>query len=232
MSTKNDKAPVSSGPRAAPAPGPGDLELMLHADGELEGDAIATVDEWLARDRAARQKALALGLTSAIVREQALAAAEQADGIADLVMKAIAADAEREAKDTAAAPEREVADPPRKAAAVAPIGRKPANDNARSFRVIAALAVAAAAALLLWGRGSTDHAGTQPTAALTLPAPHDTAIQVEPPLPEREAARGVEVSAVDFGGHTGAVFYVPTGSAASDTTAVVWLSDDSSGGNE
>jgi anti-sigma factor RsiW len=206
MSTKNDRAQA-----------PTDLELMLYADGELEGEALAAVEAWLERDRTARRKMLALGITSDIVRSRALGAAEKADGIADLVMGAIAAEAKQE-----------VADPPKKEATVTPLHRKPANDNARSFKVIAALAAAAAAALLLWSRGPAERAGTEPTAALS---PHDTAAKVEP-RPEGEAVRGVEVSAVDFGGRTGAVFYVPTGSAASDTTAVVWLSDDSSGGNE
>jgi hypothetical protein len=44
-----------------------------------------------------------------------------------------------------------------------------------------------------------------------------------------DVEHGVEVAAVDFGTRMGAVFYVPSGTSASSTTTVVWLSDDSSG---
>src|SRR5262245_38990712 len=60
MSNGNDKTSTTT-----------DLELMLYADGELEGEALAAVEALLASDRIARQKVLALGVASAIVREEA-----------------------------------------------------------------------------------------------------------------------------------------------------------------
>jgi len=36
----------------------------------------------------------------------------------------------------------------------------------------------------------------------------------------------VLVDAIDFGAHTGTIFYIPTGT---HTTTVVWLTDDESG---
>jgi anti-sigma factor RsiW len=198
MSTKTSKASR-----------PTDLELMLYADGELEGERLAAVEAYLAQDEAARKKLLAMAMVSNVVREQAQGASK-ADDIADLVMASIAA----EPKKAEAPAEQKVV----------PARRKPANDNARGLWVIAAFAAAAAAALLLWSRGSTtsDHAVSSsrtPSAPLSAPAPHE------------EVEHGVEVSAVDFGARMGAVFYVSSDNAAA-TTTVVWLSDDSSGGDE
>jgi anti-sigma factor RsiW len=198
MSTKTNKPPR-----------PTDLELMLYADGELEGERLEAVEAYLAQDEAARKKLLAMDMVSSVVREQPHAT--KADDIADLVMARIAA----EPKKAETAVEKKPA----------PAQRKPANDNARGLWIIAGIAAAAAAALLLWSRGpttSSDHgvaSSRTPSAPLSAPAPHD------------EVEHGVEVSAVDFGALTGAVFYVSSDNAAA-TTTVVWLSDDSSGGNE
>lgn len=199
MSTKSNKAPK-----------PTDLELMLYADGELEAERLAAVEAYLAEDEGAQRKMLAMGIVSSAVRDQALGGAKKADDIADLVMGAIAAEPKKAEKKPEAAP--------------VPAQRKPANDNARGLWVIAGIAAAAAAALLLWSRGPTDHGGVasgrSAAPALTAPAPLD------------HIEHGVEVSAVDFGAQTGAVFYVPSDNAEAVTTTVVWLSDDASGGDE
>lgn len=190
-------------------PTPTDMELMLYADGELDGEERAAVEAYLARDRSARRKLMALGMASDLVRERAELAGEGAGDVAGSVMAAIAAEAKNDA-------------PPAKPAEVIPIARR-RHDRGRGLWPAAALALAAAAALLVWGRSTTPtHRGevaTLPTTSITPPAKDDV-------------DHGVEVSAVDFGALTGAVFYVPNGPAASETTTVVWLSDDSAGGNE
>jgi hypothetical protein len=201
---------------------PTDLELMLHADGELDAARRAEVEAWLAsaddgegtaspERRAAHAKLAALGLVSGVVRESALAASASAgaDGIAAAVMGRLDA-------------------------------RKPANDTARRTYVLAAATfVAAAAAVLLWiqpfpfsGGGPVAHRGSAPAPGLTAvdafePDMPNTETEAEAEHPgDVSVEHAVEVSAVDFGGRTGAVLYVPGETSASSTT-VVWLSDDS-----
>jgi hypothetical protein len=216
---------------------PSDLELMLYADGELEGERFAAVEAFLARDAGSRRKLSSLGLVAGLVRERAIASASPADGIADALMAQIAAEAGTNGVVHAApAPLREVAAPttPNK---VAPRGAKPANDNSRGIFALAAAAIAAAAALMLWGRADLhpEVASNKPPAVqtearpivVTPPAP----VKVVEPAAEADDEHGVEVAAVDFGARMGSIFYVPTGSAASNaTTTVVWLNDEAAGG--
>ena len=158
---------------------PTDLELMLYADDELDGDRLAAVEAWLAASLAARTKLAALRAVSSMVRERALDST-RADGIADSVMGLIAAEGRHNGvagnAKSASTIGAESAAPARKVVAL----RHPANDRSRSVYLIAA---------------------------------------------------GV-VAAVDFGTRMGAVFYVPGETAASSTTTVVWLSDDSAGENQ
>src|SRR5262245_10720484 len=98
MSTKT---PVTTGgnPPSPPAARPTDLELMLYADGELEGEQLAAVEAYLAQDANARRKMMAMGLVSSVVREQALGdSAKKGDDIADLVMGSIAAEPKKAEK--------------------------------------------------------------------------------------------------------------------------------------
>jgi anti-sigma factor RsiW len=198
---------------------PTDLELMLYADGELEGEEAAAVEAYLARDANARAKLAAMGIVGGVVRAGALASTAKADGIADAVMAQIA---------------KESAEKPASAPVVPLRPARPANQNA--LWAVAVVAVAAAAGLLVWARGTTSPVGpvaSGPTAPLSAqsdgrPMGRDAAVRLD----SGGVVHGVEVAAVDFGAHSGAVFYVPTGSADSATTTVVWLSDDSSGGNE
>jgi anti-sigma factor RsiW len=195
---------------------PTDLELMLYADGELDGERLAEVEAHVAGDRTARRKLLGLGMAAGLVRERALQPSPLADGLADSIMAAI--DAEPAATQQVA----EVVALPRRSRSA-----RASNDNARGFMVLAVAAMAAAAGLLFWGRTPA------PPVAGMVPRDAPTALTVQVPLePEGDVQHGVEVAAVDFGARTGAVFYVPTGLTASSTTTVVWLSDDSSGGDE
>jgi hypothetical protein len=127
---------------------------------------------------------------------------------------------------------------------------RPANDNTRRIFGLAAAAVAAAAALMIWGRMEPGPGGerspviaaqtaqTAPNAEVPAPsveAPRSVDAQMaEPPRPEGDMEMGVEVAAVDFGAGSGSIFYVPRDSAglgaATAMTTVVWLADDVGGG--
>ena len=218
---------------------PSDLELMLYADGELEGDRFAAVEAFLARDAGSRRKLSSLGLVAGLVREQAVASASPADGIADALMAQIAMEAGTNGVVHAtSAPLREVVAPtPVKLAPVAPRAAKPANDNSRGIFALAAAAIAAAAALMIWARADVapevaENLSPRPTteARPIGVAPSAPVKGVEPAV-EVDDEHGVEVAAVDFGARMGSIFYVPTGSAASNaTTTVVWLNDEAVGG--
>ena len=217
---------------------PSDLELMLYADGELDGERVAVVEAFVARDPRARRKLTSLGFVSGLVRERAVAAASPADGIADALMAQITAEtATNGVIHTKAAPLREVAAPMKLApvVATAPRSAKPANDNSRGIFGLAAIAVAAAAALMIWGRADLHpEVASAPPAAQTEARPIIVAppapIKVVEPAAEVDGEHGVEVAAVDFGARMGSIFYVPSGSAASNaTTTVVWLNDEAAG---
>ena len=104
--------------------------------------------------------------------------------------------------------------------------------SSRAVYYFATAALAAAAARTLWARVDPDMPALPPTAAIgELPRP---TAQVEAPAtaaaqapsPEGELDVGVEVAAVDFGGRTGTIFYLPgEGSGQVSTTTVVWVND-------
>ncbi len=227
---------------------PTDLELMLYADGELEGERLREVKLAVEKDAALRSKLTALRLASDIVREDALAAdIDLTDGIMARITAA-SGTAERDPRDAAPAPK--VAEQ-RLPAKVEPllqpgVGKKVAakrgasNDNARGIFALTAVAVAAAAAMMVWGR--VDTAPTRPQEAPVAVAPNtqETAPAEPAPAPpaaapagEGETDVGVEVAAVDFGSRVGTIFYVPAEAAPSNhTTTVVWLADDPAGGEQ
>jgi anti-sigma factor RsiW len=186
---------------------PTDLELMLWADGELTGEEHERVAAYVAGDETAQAKLAAMGLVGDLLREEAQGATG-ADDLADLVMGRLEAEA-----------------PPEKLAPVLPL-RPAAPARRRTHRgawTLAVAAVAAAAGLLLWSRGPAPIEGGLASISTTT---HQT------PAPPAEAERGVEVAAIDTGEHAGAIFYVPSDSAQASDTAVVWITADSSGGNE
>jgi hypothetical protein len=203
---------------------PSDLDLMLYADGELEGEARAAVEAYLAKVAAGSTKVAQLNLASSILREQALDAAGKADGIADAVMAKIAAGG-AVAKETPALKLASLASKP------APSRRatrreRSANDNARAIFALAAVAVAAAAGLMIWGR--MDAAPQHAPIAISTTSPQSPALPSSAaPASEGDNEPGVEVAAVDFGARMGTIFYVPTKESTSNgTTTVVWLNDD------
>jgi hypothetical protein len=219
---------------------PSDLELMLYADGELDEDRRPAVEAYLARGTTGATKLGALHLVSGIVREQSLGAAGPADGIADAVMAKLTANgagaASKPTPITMGLQATSIPGPRSGPSATGAPRTKAANDNARGIFALASIAVAAAAALMIWGRmDASTQAPQGPVAAMNatpeqLPAPPAPA-KIAEPTPDVEGEHGVEVAAVDFGARMGSIFYVPSGAAASNaTTTVVWLNDDAAGG--
>jgi anti-sigma factor RsiW len=225
-----------SNPAAEPSGTPSDLELMLYADGELPEERLAEVEAYLERTASGRAKVRALDFTSALIREEALASAARAGDLTDAIFARIQAEAP---------PVVEAA--PVKLATVhaLPVAKrvpglqqkKPANDGSRAIFTLAAVAFAAAAGLMLWGK---MRIAPDPQAHLR-PMPVQTAVvaRTELPVPAKSAEiaaegdddHGVEVATVNFGSRSGSIFYVPKGVAASNaTTTVVWLNDDAAGG--
>jgi hypothetical protein len=232
-------------------PPPTDLELMLYADGELEEGRCREVEAYVTRDARCRAKVAGLEVVGAVFRERA-GGTSAADDIADAVMARIQVEARSgmsagaratvngtdgsgEARAVGSTELSSLAGGAAPKAASTSFEHRPANDNARRIFTLAALAVAAAAAMMIWGRTE----GEPPPIASTV---RPSAVTVEVPLqpepaptvlaePASAAHPGVEVAAVDFGARMGTIFYIPSGSAASsETTTVVWLSDEGTGG--
>lgn len=218
-----------------------DLDLMLYLDGELSAGRHDEVRRALTRDKVLRSKLSALEVTSTIIRERAVDAAANID-LADSVMaKILAGDAavSLDQRDIAPVLEQSQDSSTQQTEPVRleKLGARsqPSNDNARSIFALVALAVAAAASFMVWGRLAPNPSTTAPIAMVTTqevaPAKPPAELPMQPAIaPEPETVEepevGVEVAAVDFGSKVGTVFYVPTEAAASThTTTVVWLTD-------
>ena len=230
---------------------PTDLELMLYFDGELEEPRKSAVAAFIAADLGAQNKLAGLQITSGFLQAHAHDLAPEGD-IAALVLAKIEAEtpAEKPAPTTAQGAKilQFPGTPAHRAAATstnrapAPLRQRPANDYARRIVGVAALAVAAAAALAIWGKTTTGSgAGPQtgpvavttpssapsPQASPGSPSSTQPQVDVASVAPEGDVEHGVEVAAVNFGAHMGSIFYVPSGSIeANHTTTVVWLADD------
>lgn len=233
---------------------PSDMELMLYFDGELEEPRKSEVAAFINADLRSQNKLAGLRITSALVEAQAqeIAAGPRkgrspADDIADIVLAKIQAEGPI-ARTTASPPEAKIIPFPVRSTSKSsgsptptkvPARSRPANDYARRIIGVAALAVAAAAALAIWGKQAAGPgapsggqvAQTSPSSApspAASPAPTTAQPQVEvAAVPEGEEEHGVEVASVNFGAHMGSIFYVPSGSIeANRTTTVVWLADD------
>ncbi|WP_437732230.1 anti-sigma factor family protein [Sorangium sp. So ce1335] len=243
MSTANSSK-ANHGEASAP---PTDLELMLYVDGELDEARHRQVEAYVRHDPRCRAKVAGLVTAADMIRDGALASSA-ADSIADAVMAKIQAEpavaakiqvapvAAARADGGAAAQPRAASSSGEATRSPAPLRGSPANDNARGIFALTAIAVAAAAALMVWGRMDAE----APSASLPAPtvpevlAPAPLATVSEPaalPSAEGEVQPGVEIATVDFGARMGTIFYVPREAVASGpTTTVVWLSDDGPGG--
>ncbi|AUX36496.1 MULTISPECIES: anti-sigma factor [Sorangium] len=233
MSTANSSK-ANHGDASAP---PTDLELMLYVDGELDEARHRQVEEYVLHDPRCRAKVAGLVTAADMIRDSALASSA-ADGIADGVMAKILEGQGAVAKANGGAVVQPLAASPPAAPprARARLQGSPANDNARGIFALTALAVAAAAAMMVWGRTDVEApsaalTATAPSAELAPPPAAPTHEPVAAPTAEGEIEPGVEIAAVDFGARMGSIFYVPREAAASGpTTTVVWLSDEGPGG--
>jgi len=207
---------------------PTDLELMLFADGELEARRRAEVEAWIARDARARAKLSSLHVVAEAVRESASGAPSPsvADGVMHLVSMG----------ET----------PPRTLASVEP-SRPPRRTVKRAMVAVTALAAAAVVLASLGERGVAPPVAMgkrhgSDAAATSVPQTAPVVAMGDPPgvsqAPPGEARQdpsrehGVEVWSVEFGSRSGAVFYVPSDTSPTDTTTVVWLSQDPREGSE
>jgi anti-sigma factor RsiW len=218
---------------------------MLYADGELGDERRAEVETHLTGDETARRKLWGLRMTGDLVREAA-SELSTADSIADAVMMKIGADSKsngaHSTQDSRSSKQAEVIPiGERRPAALGKVAAKrPANDSSRSIWALTAVAVAAAAGMMIWGRMEAGPTLEGPRAQTTtsavesaapVEAPKPLAAEVPSPTPDGELEMGVEVAAVDFGARTGTIFYVAGDQGASSpTTTVVWLADDVAGG--
>ncbi|AUX47060.1 hypothetical protein SOCE26_085720 [Sorangium cellulosum] len=238
MSTANSSK-ANHGEAGSP---PTDLELMLYVDGELDEARHRQVEAYVLHDPRCSAKVAGLVAAADMIRDGALSSSA-ADGIADGVMAKIAGAKVDVAADDAGAALRPVAPPAASPAGALPrarprLERAPANDNARGIFALTALAAAAAAALMIWGRTEAPAPGAAlpAPAPVEVPSPRTAAPSAEPaaaPSAESEAEPGVEIAAVDFGARMGTIFYVPREAVASGpTTTVVWLSDEGPGGQQ
>ncbi|MBI5531370.1 MAG: hypothetical protein HY898_01555 [Deltaproteobacteria bacterium] len=191
---------------------PSAMELMLYADGELDQSRAAEVEAWLAGSAEGRAVVATFGELGAIVRGHADETAQQAgaDRIADEVMARI---------DEAPVSEGRV------------VRLQPSQPHASWVGyAMTGLAAAAAVAFVMWrlaGSNVSQLSSTQPTAR---PSQADPGLVVaSAPIPAsdpEDREPGVSVDAIEFGAHTGTIFYVPNDTG---TTTVVWLTDDDTG---
>jgi anti-sigma factor RsiW len=190
---------------------------MAYADGELEGDARARVEELVKTSDEARRVLDAMGVLGDVVRDGVSARADSAavDAIADEVIAQI----ERNAPTM------------RGSRIVVPITQaRPSGRRGGVAIVVTVLALAAGAVLLLRSGSPTPVAdGT----------PHETPPVVQPPAPaptETASAMPSEVAAADEQGvdleevsstkNKVNVFFMPTpASAGAVASVVVWIDD-------
>jgi hypothetical protein len=210
---------------------------MQLLDGELDEARHREVASWLAADGEMPAKLETMALVGDVLRAE-VDRDERADAVADAVMAKL------------------VEEPPVKqeAEVVSLASRRlrhyakaePANQNARSIFWLAGIAAAVAFGLFFWSRAGLDRVdvasgpadGVASTASVAALDPADSSLDPKwitagPAAVaevEEEPGHAVEVAAVDFGSHTGSVFYVSAGhSVAATTTAVVWVTDSGGG---
>jgi anti-sigma factor RsiW len=188
-----------------------DLELMLYADGELDGDRLAEVEAELARSERARRVVASIRRTGDLLRAQVdeTAGHAGADDVAAAVMRTIEAARLEEGRKTPS------------------VVRGPSS----WWYAMGGLAAAAAVAMVVWrvvGAGLATQVADGPAPSGGPASVSGTEVaSARLPAPDYDPEPSVSVDAVDFGARTGTIFYVP---ADKGTTTIVWLSDDESGG--
>jgi anti-sigma factor RsiW len=201
------------------------IDLMAYADGELEADARARVDELLRTNDEARRVLDAMGALGDVVREGADARAEAAgiDEIAEEVITRI-----------------ERAEPTGKGTQiVVPIAEARASREGRGGRVAVAIAVFALAAgvfLVLRSNGTSPVADNAPHEPPPVVQPVSPSAPVAPSAVPAEVAAadddGVDLEEVSSTKNKVNVFFMPSGNAGAAASVVVWIDDRRAGGGK
>lgn len=189
------------------------LELMKLHDGEASEEEARALEEALSAD----DRAVLGGLEQVgdFVRAHSAAGASPADSIADSVMAAL----EREPGSPEATPRK--VEPKLEVV-------KGGGSRGRAAAWGAGVALALAAAGVLWLRSAEEPAPRAPVAQApqpSLPEPVVEAPSVAPAI-EEENEPAAAIESVDFGNQAGTIFMVPAGE---ETTPVVWLVDEPAG---
>jgi anti-sigma factor RsiW len=197
------------------------IDLMAYADGELEGDARARIEELVRTSDEARRVLDAMGVLGEVVREGVDARADAAavDEIADEVIAKIER-GEPTVKGTRI---------------VVPIAKAQASRGRGGVAAVVAVLALAAAAFLVLRYGTpapvaenTPHElppSLQPTAPSSTEAP-----SVPAPVVAEADEQGVDLEEVSSTKNKVNVFFMPSGvSAGAVASVVVWI-DDRHGG--
>jgi anti-sigma factor RsiW len=189
------------------------IDLMAYADGELQGDARARVEELVRTNDEARGVLDAMGALGDVVREGADARAEAAsiDSIADDVIAKI-----ERSEDTG-----------RGSRIPAPIAQARNGRRMGTTVVIAALALAAGVVFLV-------RAGAPPAATATRETPAAVRPSASSPLEAPSSApaavaatedNGVDLEEVSSTENKVDVFFMPRASLGAAASVVVWIDD-------
>ena len=192
---------------------PSSLELMCYFDGELEAVRASEVEAWLERNPSERKVLDSLQFSQEIFRETQRDYSS-ADSIANAVMDRI-----------------EKADVKTAKAQVIHL-QTPASSRQWPVALVAfgGLAAAAVVALAVWklaGPSLLQNAPVSASRGVTVGSSENSGLSPSSPVSDQDLEPSVSVDAVDFGAHTGTIFYVPTDTG---TTTVVWLADEEVGG--
>lgn len=176
-------------------------DLMLLHDGELDAEAEAELLAQLEADEAAQVELAGLQQLGDFLREAEATAEEPGfASVADAVLERLDEPALRSVEESPLEPKLE------------PAGRE------RGWVVAVGVALAAAAAGLLWMRSGHPVESPPPTANLVQPAAEVPSAPGPAPVAEEDP---VAIVSVDFGGNDGTIFVV-----GDESTPVVWLADD------
>ena len=199
------------------------LELMAYADGELDAEAHARVEELLRTSEEARGVLDAMGTLGEVVREGVEARAGEsavADGIADGVMEAIAR--ETNVADGGAGEN------------VVPLAEARRARGGMATAAIAVLALAAGALFLVRGKAPAPVASEVPLEPTPSAIAVPSATEPEAPAPVAQAQAeetGVDLEEAHSTRNKVNVFFVPSPSSPSAAASVVVWIDDRHGGH-
>ncbi len=209
------------------------MDLMAYADGELEADVRARIEELVRTSDEARRVLEAMGALGDVVREGVDARAEAAgiDEIAEEVIAKIER-AEPTGKGTRiVVPIVEARAPQARAA----------RGGGRGVAFGAAILALAAGALLVLRNGTpspspvADNATHEPAPVVQPVAPSPSATEAPSALPPEVAAAdedGVDLEEVSSTKNKVNVFFMPSGNAGAAASVVVWIDDRRAGGRK